>query len=121
MKLKSIYFFLIFILLIVVVVFLVNRSNGPGKYDTFAQCLSEKGAVMYGTEACKYCQSQKEDFGRSFKHINYIGCDYSREACLRADITNYPTWIINETKHTGRLPLYNLASLSGCELVEDLE
>lgn len=83
--------------------------------DSLAQCLTEKGDAMYGTEWCPHCQNQKKAFGSSFQYINYFDCEKQRNECSAAGITGYPTWIINGEKYPGEMPLEMLASLSGCQ------
>ncbi len=116
MKLKFIFCFL-FILATSAV--LAGCSSGPGSYDEFAQCLTEKGVTMYGTEWCSHCQNQKELFGNSFKYIDYVDCDYNKEECLANGVRGYPTWKINGENYPGEKSMYKLASLSGCSLDEE--
>ncbi len=111
---KKLIFSFLFILII-----LSGCAKGPGKYDTFAKCLTEKGATMYGTEWCSHCQSQKKMFGDSFQYIDFVDCDKDRSACFQAFVNGYPTWRINEENYPGEQSLYRLASLTGCEVVED--
>jgi hypothetical protein len=86
--------------------------------DGFAQCLTEKGAVMYGTYWCKYCNAQKADFGESFNHIDYVECTEETEECILKEIDGFPTWIIGGEKYAGKQPLEKLSSITGCELPE---
>lgn len=113
MKIK-ILFYLLFILSISLL--FTGCSNKPGKYDSFAQCLTEKGATIYGTEWCSHCQNQKRMFGKSFQYINYVDCDRNSDECLRNGIRGYPTWIINNSHYRGEQALYRLAYLTGCKL-----
>ena len=89
-----------------------------GNQDAFAQCLTEKGVTMYGTEWCPHCQNQKEEFGDSFQYINFVDCDLSKGACKEAGIEGYPTWRIEGENYPGEQNLYKLASLSGCIIEE---
>jgi len=84
--------------------------------DRFANCLSEKGATMYGAEWCGACKSQKRMFGESFKYVNYVECPESRELCEEKGIRGYPTWIINDLPHVGIQEFETLSSLTGCSL-----
>ena len=84
--------------------------------DSFAQCLSEKGAIMYGTEWCPHCKNQKALFGSAFQYVNYVDCDLNRDACIKAGVEGFPTWVIDGNNYPGEQPLARLASLSGCEL-----
>lgn len=97
------------------VVLLIGCSSGPGEHDTLAQCLTEKGAVMYGTEWCPHCKEQKGKFGSSFQYIHYVDCDKQRAACVAAGVDGYPTWVVNGENHPGVQPLYRLASLAECQ------
>ena len=79
-----------------------------------ASCLTEKGAVFYGTEWCAYCTRQKEMFGSDFGKISYVDCGKSPNLCQLAGITAYPTWIINGEKHLGAKSMEALGALAGC-------
>ncbi len=109
-------FFFLFILIVSLV--LAGCEKGPGKYDGFAQCLTEKGVKMYGTEWCKHCQNQKALFGNSFGYVDYIDCDKNKNACLKAGVRGYPTWVIGVENYPGEMALERLASLSGCKLTQ---
>ncbi len=91
-------------------------SSAPGEYDKFAQCLTDNGATMYGAEWCGYCKKQKQMFGDSFQHINYVECPQNEELCSEKGVTGYPTWIINGETYRGLQELSVLASATGCEL-----
>ncbi|MBU0530459.1 MAG: hypothetical protein KKC05_02195 [Nanoarchaeota archaeon] len=88
----------------------------PGQYDTFAQCLTEKGAVMYGAEWCSHCKAEKTNFGDSFQYVSYVECPDNMDVCRAAGVQGYPTWIINGQSYPGEQGLAGLASLTGCEL-----
>jgi len=115
MKPKSIFYFLF---MLTIISTFSACSSRPGKYDDFAICLFEKGAVMYGTEWCSHCKSQKKMFGKSFELVSYVDCDKFRDECLENGVTGYPTWIINGEKYSGEQQLPRLASLTLCELRE---
>src|SRR3989344_9366604 len=59
---------IVFIVIIVAQWYLSNQQPTVGVYDTFAQCLTEKGAIFYGTFWCPHCKDQKELFGNSIKY-----------------------------------------------------
>ena len=106
----------IFLFLLVSLIVISGCSKGPGKYDTFAQCLTEKGATMYGTEWCPHCKNQKASFGNSFQYVDYVDCDRNKAKCLAAGVRGYPTWIIDGEKYPGEQQLYKLSSLTECDL-----
>ncbi|RME79900.1 MAG: hypothetical protein D6769_01080 [Methanobacteriota archaeon] len=87
-----------------------------GKYSSFAQCLTDNGAVMYGTDWCPHCKNQKAMFGDAFANINYVNCDNDKKACEDAGVQGYPTWHIKGQVLVGTQPLDVLASTAGCEL-----
>ena len=74
-----------------------NVSNIPGSYDKFAQCLTSKGATMYGAAWCPHCQEQKATFGDSFKFVQYVECPDNTQLCIDKGIQGYPTWLIGTT------------------------
>lgn len=99
-----------------------NVPAGPGKYDGFAQCLKDKGAVFYGAFWCSHCQAQKELFGSSVKLLPYVECstpDGSSQTkeCDEKNITGYPTWeFADGTRLTGEVPLEKLSEKTSCPL-----
>jgi hypothetical protein len=92
-------------------------NGAPGALDAFAQCLTQKGVVMYGTYSCPHCQDEKAAFGDSFKYINYVECTVETDKCTAAGIESVPTWIFPDSrKFVGEQGLQNLAKESGCTL-----
>lgn len=110
------YLFVFLIFLGIITLLAAGCAKGPGKYDTFAKCLSEKGAKMFGTEWCPHCKNQKEQFGNSIQYIDYIDCDWNKDECLKYGIRGYPTWVIDREKYSGEQRLEKLSELTGCEL-----
>lgn len=118
----------LFILIIVIVLGIVgygawrgyqqpSEPNGPGKFDAFAQCLTEKGVIMYGAEWCPHCQNQKKLFGSSFQYVTYVECPKEPKVCLEKNITGYPTWLLADGKRLeGEQSLLSLGQKSGCSL-----
>jgi parvulin-like peptidyl-prolyl isomerase len=92
--------------------------------DDFAKCLTEKGAKFYGASWCSHCNNQKKGFGDSLQYVTYIECadednpQVQTEACNKAGISGYPTWIINDKQYPGEQALADLARLTGCNLPE---
>ena len=93
-----------------------NVSSEPREYDNFTKCLTEAGAVMYGTNWCVHCQEQKGEFGKSFKYVDYVNCDINRADCISAGVMVYPTWEIDGQLFPGSKSLQQLSQLSGCAL-----
>lgn len=96
--------------------------SGPGKYDAFATCLEEKGAVFYGAFWCTHCQSQKKLFGVSQKLLPYVECSTAdgkgqTQVCLEKKIQSYPTWTFADgSALNGEIPLQQLADKTSCIL-----
>ncbi|HEU0085392.1 MAG TPA: hypothetical protein VFQ59_00310 [Candidatus Paceibacterota bacterium] len=117
------------ILATVVTVIIRQGSGGPavkdGQYDSFAQCLTEQGAMFYGTFWCPYCKQQKDMFGSSVKYMPYTECStpdgQSQTAvCREAEIANYPTWVFADgSRLNGLVPLETLAEKTSCQLPSD--
>ncbi|OGI15781.1 hypothetical protein A3K63_00195 [Candidatus Micrarchaeota archaeon RBG_16_49_10] len=103
--------------LVVVAAFVAWRyAGGGGNYDDFAKCLTEKGAIMYGSKYCVHCNNQKKEFGKSFQYINYVECTEQTSVCEQEGITAVPVWSVNGTKYTGEQSFERLSQLSGCPL-----
>ena len=113
------------IILIAIIVGGSYLANRPGKYDTFAQCLTDEGATFYGAFWCPHCLEQKRLFGNSDKKLPYVECSNpdrtQNQTCKDADITSYPTWeFADGTRITGAQSFQTLADATGCALPEDL-
>lgn len=112
------YFIFIAIVLIIVLLGLsiFNYSKNPGKYDDFAKCLTEKGAVIYGNDYCEYTQKQLGFFGKSKKYLNYVKCAENKELCDSKNVEITPTWEINSGSYSGVQTFEALSKVSGCKL-----
>lgn len=98
-----------------------ERNQGPDKRQDLAQCLTDKGAKMYGAYWCPHCQSQKKLFGRAFSKVTYVECAIpgnpreQTQACKDANISGYPTWTFADGSRTnGEQSLADLAEKAGC-------
>jgi thiol-disulfide isomerase/thioredoxin len=96
----------------------------PGKYDTLAQCLKDKGAIFYGAFWCPHCQEQKKMFGNSAKLLPYVECSNpdgktQTQICIDKKVQSYPTWeFADGSRLTGEHTLAELAEKTGCALPE---
>lgn len=96
-----------------------------GVYDTFAQCLTEKGAIFYGTFWCPHCKDQKELFGSSMEYVTYVECstpdgNAQMPVCTAAGIDGYPTWVFADgIKVSGTQTLKFLSEKTSCPLIAD--
>lgn len=104
-------------------VFLLARfQSTTGKYDSFAQCLKDKGAVFYGAFWCPHCQNQKAIFGKSAKLLPYVECSTpdgrkQLQICKDKNIENYPTWEFSDgSREVGEASLSHLSEKTGCQL-----
>ncbi len=90
--------------------------------DSFAQCLNDKGAILYTASWCSYCQKQKDLLGNSFEKINKVECSSSlvngqSEICNRENITGYPAWKFRDGSIlNGTQSLAALSEKVGCSL-----
>ncbi len=114
------FFAIIFVLIFV----FSDRSSSNitnNKYDIFARCLTEKGAVMYGAEACSHCKDQKQTLGGSFKYIKYVECSKDTKLCLDKGVEAFPTWLFGTStkKVVGfdkNTTMKELSDATGCVL-----
>ena len=125
MKSYSLKFKIIFALLIVILIFSFSffifgswsQKNEKITFDAFAKCLTEKGAIMYGTYWCPHCKNEKNAFGDSFQFVNYVECTENPNECLAKGIEGYPTWIFPDGKRLiGEQGITKLQEVSGCPL-----
>lgn len=99
---------------------LVVQAKKPGKYDTFAQCISDSGATFYGAFWCPHCQAQKAMFGKSAKLLPYVECSESNgkgqlAVCTDKKIEGYPTWVFADgTRESGEQTFEELAAKTSC-------
>ncbi len=113
---------IVLVLIVALLVFANQSTGGPGKYDAFAACLKDKGAVFYGAFWCPHCQNQKAMFGSSEKYLPYIECSNpdgqsQNGICNAEGIRGYPTWVFpDKSTTTGEVPLATLAEKTGCTL-----
>ena len=118
--------FAIFIVIVLIIVFRLagDASADSGKYDVFAQCLSDSGVKMFGAYWCPHCQSQKKMFGDSWGNVNYIECSLPNRAgqtplCTSEGIMSYPTWEFADGSRVNNvMTLGDLSIRSGCALPE---
>ncbi len=95
----------------------ISEKTPQTNEGKLAKCLAEKGAVVYGTEWCPHCKTQKKMFGSESKEfLNFIDCDKKAGLCQRKGITGYPTWKFSDGSELGGArQLEELAKKSGCE------
>lgn len=95
------------LIILILIPWVTYYSLTPGKYDEFAKCLTEKGAVMYGENWCQYTNAQKIMFGKSFKYINYQ---------VKEDLRKRPTWVIDGESYETVQSFERLAAITGCKI-----
>tara|TARA_Y100000310_G_scaffold342852_1_gene447889 strand:- start:8396 stop:8791 length:396 start_codon:yes stop_codon:yes gene_type:complete len=126
MKKRSKWKYLIIGVLVLVVLGLLfilfsGGSNISGdEVDAFAKCLTDNGAVMYGTFWCPHCSRTKKKFGPSFIYINYVECDprgenEKSELCIEKEIGSYDTWeFLDGSRLIGEPSFQQMGERTGC-------
>jgi hypothetical protein len=110
----------VLLIIILIVGWRYYATTLPGKLDSFAQCLTESGAIFYGAFWCPHCQNTKKLFGNSMKYINYVECSTPDgknrlPICVEKEIEGYPTWVFGDgSRETGELSVVTLGQKSGC-------
>lgn len=119
-RISTIVFFLVLAGIIGALGYWIYDSTQPGKYDEFASCTKDKGAVFYGAFWCPHCQNQKKLFGKSAKNLNYVECSTpdgkgQTLVCKEQGISSYPIWKFNgEATQSAVMSLESLAEKTGC-------
>lgn len=105
------------------IIFAVVVKSAPSPYDALAQCLTEKGVLMYGAYWCPHCQNQKKLFGNAFRYVDYQECatpgspNVMIDSCQAAGVEGYPTWKNGSGEIiAGEQTLQDLATFGGCSL-----
>ncbi len=103
-----------------------GAQSGPGKYDTFAQCIADSQATFYGAFWCPHCQAQKKIFGKSAKLLPYVECSMPDQKtltpiCKEKDVKSFPTWAFADgTRQEGEMTFVQLAEKTKCALPESV-
>lgn len=123
---KTTVFFIIIIILVLGAIFTViykgNTNQTPNKYDSFATCLKDKGAIFYGAFWCSHCNAEKKLFGSSAKLLPYVECSTpdgqgQNQICKDKGIEGYPTWVFADgSKLVGEVALEELSNKTSCPL-----
>ena len=82
--------------------------------NSLGECLTSKGAVMFGADNCENCANQKKLFGEDFSNVNYVNCEFNFEECRRKGISMYPVWALNDKILMGTQTLSSLSKFAGC-------
>lgn len=69
----------------------------PAK-KALAECMTQKGIVMYGADWCPHCQATEANFGPAFKYVDYVACEHNvgdplAPVCAEHNVSGFPTWI----------------------------
>ena len=107
----------LFLLIILFSILTINSyMKKPGDFDNFAQCLTEKGAVIYGNDYCQYTLKQFGMFGKSKKYLNYVKCIDNETLCDAKGVKITPTWEIKGQVYEQVQTFEKLSILSGCKI-----
>ncbi len=101
--------------LIVILLLLIFWPWRAASNISMAQCLTEKGVVMYGLDTCEECRNQKNMFGADFEKIKYVNCNFHLNECRSKGITVYPVWSYGNKVLVGLQSTESLSALTGCK------
>ena len=101
---------IVFVLIVGGIGFSYMNTLKPGALDGFAQCLTDKGAIMYGSTSCQYTHAQKGMFGNSIRFID------ERDFTEDPNVKITPTWLINGKYYENVQTFNRLSQLTGCEI-----
>ena len=103
-----------------------NEKEPRVELVQFAQCLTDKGWVMYSSFTCSACRAQIKLFGRAAGHLKIVECnphapDTRVQQCMEKKIRYTPTWVLEKKdtevkRNKGFKKLEDLAAMSGCDL-----
>lgn len=99
---------------------LIQRPENP-QLQALAVHLEQSGAKYYGASWCQNCRKQTREFGPSAHRLPYVECSPGGPnslmigECTRANVTSFPTWVIDGNTIEGVQSPEQLAQLSGFE------
>lgn len=93
---------------------IIAEQSADSSRTSLANCLNQKGAMMYGVDTCEFCQSQKKMFGDDFDKIKYVNCDFKQDLCLQKGLQYFPAWEIEGKFYNGVQTFDFLSQASGC-------
>lgn len=115
---------IIFFLTILPLILFNISSEQQEDHTALAQCLTEKGVVMYGSSRCAVCAKTRALFGPAFQYIEEIECypgeeNSQTELCLSQKIAGTPTWVmeqngVEQKRQQGFMTIEELREFSGC-------
>ena len=97
-----------------------DPAAGPEEPElrALATHLAESGAKFYGAYWCPRCKEQMALFEASVDRLPYVECSPrgrkgpQAATCVLRNITDYPTWVIDGRRYSGRLSLRELTRYS---------
>jgi len=107
----AIIFFLAFIILLAL--YFQSNSNSFDPGISRVKCLSEKSFLFY-SKSCPHCITQQKYIGKYLGMINMTDCLENVQFCIYYNVTQTPTWIINNKYYLGSKKLSELMDISGC-------
>ncbi len=117
---KTIWYGAGIVLVVAISAAIVLRNAGSAseeKLTPFAQCLTERGVVIYGTYSCPYCRKQKDLFGDAFRFVTYVECTQESARCVADNVQSIPLWVFpSGDRLVGLQSLETLSVKSGCAL-----
>ncbi|MBR9704113.1 hypothetical protein GOV12_01770 [Candidatus Pacearchaeota archaeon] len=115
-KNNKIYLILIVIVILVIAgIYAYQSSIKEDPEEELLKCIAKNTDMLYLSKTCSHCQNQKKTLGEYFSLFKTIDCFYEIDKCKEADISGYPTWIINGKKYTGEKSIEELKQITGCE------
>lgn len=101
-----------------------SQEDSSDRLVKLAQCVTEKGWVMYSSFTCSACRAQRELFDSAADYLKIIECnphapDTQAQQCLEKKIRYTPTWVMEKNgievkRFKGYKKLENLVSMTGC-------
>jgi len=118
-KEKFITFAIILVVLLVAATVIFLKNTSFTVKDTVSEAEARwigSHSVVYTQAGCSHCIEQENLFGTNWKYINSVDCVSSPEniqACINANITATPTWVINNQQYIGFQSIDTLKNLTG--------
>lgn len=115
-KTKTLFIYSVVAVALLITIIFIQTENIKSNPISFAQCLTDQGFILAGTDWCGHCESQKALFGNAVKYLDFRNCEDST-FCDEQELKGFPAWVLPDGEIIyGVQSLNELSELSECEL-----
>ena len=111
---KETIFVISIIIIIAAVIFLIYGLKDNGNQDDKTLKCIANNSMLFVSKTCGHCATQKQMLGDSINLFQIYDIHDNPELANQYEITQIPTWIIDDKKYVGVKSVSQLTELTGC-------